>query len=808
MAREIIGIQVDNPDWGLDDIPAPLPAAVDEPTWYLALHLAEFIASFSSLWKEYETPFASRLQVHDPGRKRARRAAYEYLYDNRCHTSIELLMRALEKFQPALEAATRLIDYGHGARAWWLDAYEQVAWAADAADKNEDAAVEVARQRRFEEHEAQQVNERTKQEQYEQALRAKENMVIRKVYSGMARGASPMRTRSSKRIDFLIITALEEERVAVLSKLSGHRKLDRDGVDTHTYYDAEVRTTREDGAVYRVIVSSLAEMGPIMGALKASAVIKRWRPEHVMMVGIAGGVDGEVALGDVMVASQVADYTIGKIHESGRREERWVCYPADANLLDAIRNFRSGWSDLIAEPRHGPGTPTRHVGVIASGGDVIASKEQIAAYLADWPKLIGVEMEGGGVAAGLHTDIERPRFLMIRGVSDLANGKNNAEVKRAWRAYACDVAAAYAIGLLREGPVPEARVTSPVVHAPATAEASGRAPTSVSTAPTPPRSIPAAHSAAPALTGGPVARVTSAAVSAATTPTWEEFDAFPRRYEVNPFDDIVLCMHPDCEREWRTIVRNARMGLQCVTIRAPAGAWHREGAPDPGVWKGVYQQIVAGVQEVRAAKQRRLHLVAKAPFSLGALLGRLIDPHDQLVVYQPDNHQGSKVWRPWGPAWPADPGTRDAPFFDLPPGLEQYRPEHDGHLAIVVDITGKSDIDPCVTAAKAWAGGQAVQPLLLRARDITEQGTVRVPADVDKAAVELERLFQQIAEALPNATLHLFYYGPLGILVRGCRRLWLRRTLIVLWDVYYDPAAHWFPAIAFPEGKLLIGEAG
>ncbi|WP_437876892.1 phosphorylase family protein [Sorangium sp. So ce513] len=665
-----------------------------------------------------------------------------------------------------------------------------------------------------------------------------------------------MSTRSPKRIDFLIITALEEERNAVLSKLPGFRKLERDGADTHTYYEGQVRTAREDGAVYRIVVTSLVEMGPIMGALKTSAVINRWRPEHVMMVGIAGGVEGEVALGDVMVASQVVDYSIGKVYETGRREERWGCYQADANLLDAVRNFISPWDDLISEPRPSPGMSRRHIGVIASGGDVIASKERIDTYRGDWPKLIGVEMEGGGVAAGLHADIDRPRFLMIRGVSDMADGQNNAATKRAWRAYACDVAAAYLIGLLREGPVPEVRITSPFVPTPASGRAPGSALATVFTAPAPSArvdtlpppltqgdelaeitglkegrdgdqglvaatrrgashlpwhvatGVPAKNSATPTPAGGPVGRRISAAVSAAATPSWEDFDVLPRRYEVNPFDDIVLCMHPDCEREWRTIVPNARMGLQCVTIRTPAGAWHREGAPNLGVWKDVFQQIVAGVQEVRAAKQGRVHLVAKAPFSLGALLGRLIDPHDQLVVYQPDDVRGSKLWRPWGPAWPADPGTRETPFFDLPPGLERCRPEQDGHVAVVVDITGKSDPDPCVTAVKSWAGGRAVQPLLIRAMGIMEQGAVRVPADVDKAAVELDRLFQQIAEALPNASLHVFYYGPLSILVRGCRRLWLRRTPIILWDAYYDPGVHWFPAVAFPEGRLLVGEVG
>jgi hypothetical protein len=42
---------------------------------------------------------------------------------------------------------------------------------------------------------------------------------------------------------------------------------------------------------------------------------------------------------------------------------------------------------------------------------------------------------------------------MIRGVSDLADAEHNAGMKARWRTHACHVAAAYAVGLLRDGPV-------------------------------------------------------------------------------------------------------------------------------------------------------------------------------------------------------------------------------------------------------------------------------------------------------------------------------------------------------------------
>jgi nucleoside phosphorylase len=179
------------------------------------------------------------------------------------------------------------------------------------------------------------------------------------------------------------------------------------------------------------------------------------RPEHVIVVGIAGGLQAEVAAGDVMVARAVADYTVGKVGPDGKREERWESYPADASLLHFAGAYKTGWEHLVTVPRpDGDAKPARHLGVIASGGDVIASGDVIAAYRADWPKLIGVEMEGGGVAVALHAQRDRPRFLMVRGVSDLADGEGNAATKRQWRRYAADVAAAYVIGLLQSGPVP------------------------------------------------------------------------------------------------------------------------------------------------------------------------------------------------------------------------------------------------------------------------------------------------------------------------------------------------------------------
>jgi nucleoside phosphorylase/Tfp pilus assembly protein PilF len=256
-------------------------------------------------------------------------------------------------------------------------------------------------------------------------------------------------------VDFAIITALEEERDAVLAKIESYRKLEKDGLDTHTYYEATIASRRTDGASYRVVVTSQAGMGPIMAAQKAQAVVARWHPRHVLLVGIACGLPQKTNLGDVLVSTQIADYVLGKVSTGRPREIRWVVHPAGANLLDTALNLAPHeWVDLIAVARPGDGQPARHANVIASGGDVVSSAKVIQSWKRQWAKLIGIEMEAGGVASGLMNTPDRPEFLMIKGVSDHGEGKESVEQ---WRPYASDVAASFALALIRAGVGPAVR---------------------------------------------------------------------------------------------------------------------------------------------------------------------------------------------------------------------------------------------------------------------------------------------------------------------------------------------------------------
>jgi len=198
----------------------------------------------------------------------------------------------------------------------------------------------------------------------------------------------------------------------------------------------------------------LLGMGRLQAAAATGDAIRQWRPRYVILIGIAGGIAARgVKLGDILISDQIVDYELQKLTPAGP-EIRWEVHRADPRLVGAARNFSDeGWQKLMGTSRPGPGKPRRHIGPIASGDKVIAFSEVLVRYRDTWPKLIGVEMEAAGVATATFQAAKPPGFFMVRGVSDLADEAKGSPSVEKWRLYACDVAASYAIGLLKSGPV-------------------------------------------------------------------------------------------------------------------------------------------------------------------------------------------------------------------------------------------------------------------------------------------------------------------------------------------------------------------
>jgi bDLD-like protein len=87
--------------------------------------------------------------------------------------------------------------------------------------------------------------------------------------------------------------------------------------------------------------------------------------------------------------------------------------------------------------------PQAFFGPVFSGEKVMADQAGIDALKLDWPKAIGVEMEGLGVAAASYRG--GPGFLIVKAVSDFADFAKNDD----WQPYAAASAACFAVAVLR-----------------------------------------------------------------------------------------------------------------------------------------------------------------------------------------------------------------------------------------------------------------------------------------------------------------------------------------------------------------------
>jgi nucleoside phosphorylase len=265
-----------------------------------------------------------------------------------------------------------------------------------------------------------------------------------------------MREAVAEIVDFVIVTALEEERNALHALLPRLRRVPPMTDDTRVYYRSDLPVTFSDSqrGIYRLATLSLTGMGRVNAATATADAIRLWRPRFLLLVGIAGGVSAEgVALGDVLVSNQVVDYELQKLLPGGP-QVRYEVHRADQRLLEAASDLTDpGWS-AIAVPCPIPGKlPTRRIGPIATG-DKVDAAGVLNRYRNDWHKLIGIEMEAGGAANAAYQSAIRPGFFMIRGVSDLADPDKGSALVDRWRNYACAVAAFYTVALLRRGPVP------------------------------------------------------------------------------------------------------------------------------------------------------------------------------------------------------------------------------------------------------------------------------------------------------------------------------------------------------------------
>ena len=229
--------------------------------------------------------------------------------------------------------------------------------------------------------------------------------------------------------DVLIICALPEERDRAFDAF-GVPEEDRKRMLQGFRSDYNFLYQRFSYAGFNIAVVTQNSMGMATATSVATRAILAMNPKLVAMTGICAGRKNKVALGDIVVADQVFDYTAGK-----KYIDRFAPRPLSFSADDAIRNYISAAilnndyiSDSILQGWRGNRIPHRisiHMKAIASGTAVVDDEQTMISASSVQDNLYAIDMESYGVA--LAATALRTKWIVLKAVQDFADGHKECD---------------------------------------------------------------------------------------------------------------------------------------------------------------------------------------------------------------------------------------------------------------------------------------------------------------------------------------------------------------------------------------------
>ena len=227
--------------------------------------------------------------------------------------------------------------------------------------------------------------------------------------------------REAQNLRAVILTAIPVEFVAVRAHLTDlQEEIHSEG----TIY--ERGSFLSNGQLWQVGIVEVGA-GNAEAAVETKRAIDYFKPSVVLFVGIAGGIK-DVALGDVVAATKVYGYESGKVVEESfqpRPNTSLVSYRLEQRAKAEAR--KDDWLQRIGESIPTP-KPCAFTGAIAAGDKVVASTNSDVYKLlrSNYGDALAVEMESHGFLKAVRANPEI-NALIIRGISDLIEGKSNAD---------------------------------------------------------------------------------------------------------------------------------------------------------------------------------------------------------------------------------------------------------------------------------------------------------------------------------------------------------------------------------------------
>ncbi|MEV4413622.1 hypothetical protein [Catellatospora sp. NPDC049609] len=254
------------------------------------------------------------------------------------------------------------------------------------------------------------------------------------------RGAGEDRTSA----DVGVIVATPREFAAVARALAAGSDY-RDDSRAEGTLVAEATMPVPGGAV-RVAALEATEQGTLAAQTAYRRLTGFCAPSFVLLVGIAGGIDRSLGIGDVVLSDHIICYGSGKDTPDGR-----VIRGSGHQITDAARErmnrffARDGRERRPLPLADATSAYLVHQGPVGSADTVVAWEDaQARRFLKDFnDKTLAVEMEAAGVAAAFHSSAGSPHrplgWFTVRGISDLADVAKKDEHQDLAARHAADV---------------------------------------------------------------------------------------------------------------------------------------------------------------------------------------------------------------------------------------------------------------------------------------------------------------------------------------------------------------------------------
>ena len=239
--------------------------------------------------------------------------------------------------------------------------------------------------------------------------------------------------------DVLVLTALDVELAAAKQAFGISEEAEHTTTENGLHvWKAPV--TKRGGKTANCVVACFAGAGNVEAASVTSMLLSELRPGNVMMLGIAAGLRGKCALGEVVLAERVVAYEGAALVEGGKVEARPEITRLNSRVRQDVSSYLSNRTTLesrltssykalgIEFPEHVEAGPVAQgvmpkTATVASGEKLLRDPEMFLGMRELHGKIEVAEMEGAGLFAAC-ANFGKP-VLMVRGISDFGDLKKD-----------------------------------------------------------------------------------------------------------------------------------------------------------------------------------------------------------------------------------------------------------------------------------------------------------------------------------------------------------------------------------------------